>query len=90
MIDSNETIMYENGREIGYEGGYDIGYSVGYVKGVDVGYIDGVKEFAAYLKKNSFMCDPDNMHSFQAINVEDDLDDLVEEFLKSDSAKLGL
>ena len=86
---TNSTV-YENGREAGYEIGHNVGYSVGYVKGTDIGYIDGVKEFAVYLKKRSFLCDPDNMHSFQAINVEDDLDDFVEEFLKSDSLKVSL
>lgn len=40
-----------------------------------------VTEFAQYLKENSFLCDSNDWHSFQAINVEDDLDDLVEEFL---------
>lgn len=46
------------------------------------GYRDGVMEFAAYLKENSFLCDSNDWFSFHAINVEDDLDDLVEEFLR--------
>lgn len=41
MIDSNETLAYENGRDAGYY----------------AGYCDGVVEFAKYLKSNSFECD---------------------------------
>lgn len=29
MVDSNETIMYENGRDAGYSDGYDDGLKVG-------------------------------------------------------------
>ena len=45
------------------------------------GYKDGVLEFANYLKNHSFLCDPDNGFSFNAID-EDDLDDFVEDFLR--------
>lgn len=44
-------------------------------------YKDGVVEFAEYLKDNSCFYDIDNYHSFKAVDI-DDLDDLVEEFLK--------
>lgn len=51
------------------------------------GYVDGCKDsifkFASFLKDKSFLCDSNDWHSFQAINVEDDLDDLVEEFLEA-------
>lgn len=47
----------------------------------DKGYQDGVKNFAQYLKTQSFLCDSNDWHSFMAINVEDDLDDMVEEYL---------
>ena len=46
------------------------------------GYKDAIVEFAEYLKDNSFLCDPNDSFSFQAINVEDDLDDLIEVFLR--------
>lgn len=45
------------------------------------GYKDGVVEFVKYLKDNSCFYDIDNYHSFKAVNI-DDLDDLVEEFLR--------
>lgn len=52
------------------------------------GYADGCKDsifrFASFLKNKSFCCDSNDWHSFQAINVEDDLDDLVEEFLSEE------
>ena len=66
MIDSNETLAYENGRDAGYSEGYE----------------DGVVAFAKYLKEKSFLCDSNEWHSFWAINVEDDLDDLVKDFLR--------
>ena len=66
MIDSNETLAYQAGRESGY----------------DYGYCDGVVEFAEYLKMQSFLCDSNDWHSFNAIDV-DDLDDLVKDFLKT-------
>ncbi len=47
------------------------------------GFKNGVIKFANYLKENSFLCDPDNGFSFDAIDVED-LDDLVEEFLNKE------
>lgn len=31
MIDSNETIMYENGRDFGYSAGYSDGYNDGII-----------------------------------------------------------
>ena len=45
-------------------------------------YRNGVVAFAKYLKEHSFLCDPNGWYSFQAINVEDDLDDFVEDFLR--------
>lgn len=65
MIDSNETLAYEDGRDAGYAEGYE----------------DGVIAFAKYLKNNSFLCDSNDWFSFNAINVDDDLDDMVVEFL---------
>lgn len=47
------------------------------------GYNAAVKKFAQYLKDHSFLCDDNNFHSFKAINVEDDLDDMVKDFLES-------
>lgn len=41
---------------------------------------DGTRKFAEYLKEHSFMCDPGNGFSFDAIDV-DELDDYVKEFL---------
>lgn len=65
MIDSNDTIMYENGRDAGYSDGFK----------------DGVMAFTKYLKENSCFYDLDNYYnSFSAIDI-DNLDDLVEEFL---------
>lgn len=71
MIDSNKTLEYENGE------------TSGYFKWWGQGYEDGVIEFAKYLKENSFLCDSNDSFSFQAINVEDDLDDMVKDFLES-------
>ena len=42
----------------------------------------GATRFAEYLKENACLYDLDNYHSFRAIDI-DDLDDLVEDFLKS-------
>ena len=42
---------------------------------------DIVKDFADYLKERSFMCDPGNGFSFDAIDV-DDLDSYTKEFLE--------
>lgn len=67
MVDSNETLAYENGRDAGYDDGYN----------------DGVIRFAEYLKEHSFLCDSNDSFSFQAINVEDDLDDMVKDFLEN-------
>lgn len=55
MIDSNETLMYQAGRDAGY----------------DDGYYDGVAAFANYLKVHACSYDLDNYHSFDAIDVED-------------------
>lgn len=66
MTDSNETIAYENGRDAGY------------VEGL----YDGATAFANYLKDHSFLCDPSDWHSFEAIDV-DDLDDMLQEFFDS-------
>ena len=52
-----------------------------YEKGYSDGCKDSIFRFASFLKNKSFCCDSNDWHSFQAINVEDDLDDLVEEFL---------
>ena len=41
-----------------------------------------VTEFAKYLREQSFLCDSNDWHSFNAIDV-DDLDDFVKEFLES-------
>ena len=61
---------------------YENGKTVGYFQGWGHGYEDGVMEFAEYLKENSFLCDSNDSFSFQAINVEDDLDDMVKDFLE--------
>ncbi len=45
-------------------------------------YRNGVVAFAKYLKDHSFLCDSNDWHSFQAIDVENDLDDFVEDFLR--------
>jgi hypothetical protein len=45
------------------------------------GFKCGVMAFAVYLKEHSFMCDPGNGFSFDAIDV-DELDDYVKEFLE--------
>ena len=42
---------------------------------------DTVREFASYLKKYSFCCDPGNWMSFDAIDA-DELDNYVQEFLE--------
>lgn len=55
-----------------------------YEKGYEDGCRGAIEKFAAFLKDNSFLCDPNDSFSFQAINVEDDLDDLVEEFLNEE------
>lgn len=65
MIDSNETLAYQYGRDAGYDDGYE----------------DGAVMFAKYLKQHSCSYDLDNYHSFDAIDI-DDLDNLIEEFLK--------
>lgn len=52
-----------------------------YEKGYEDGCKNSIVRFASFLKNKSFCCDSNDWHSFQAINVEDDLDDLVEEFL---------
>ena len=44
-------------------------------------YDIAVRKFARYLKEHSFMCDPGNGYSFDAIDVEE-LDDYVQEFLE--------
>lgn len=66
MIDSNETIMYENGRDAGYSEGFE----------------EGIISFAKYLREQSFLCDSNDWHSFNAIDV-DDLDDFVKDFLEN-------
>ena len=55
-----------------------------YEKGYSDGCKDSIFRFASFLKNKSFCCDSNDWHSFQAINVEDDLDDLVEEFLNEE------
>ena len=47
------------------------------------GFKNGVIKFANFLKENSFLCDSNDWHSFDAIDIED-LDDLVEEFLNKE------
>lgn len=47
----------------------------------DKGYHDGIWEFIKYLKEHSFLCDPGNMWSFDAIDVAE-LDDFAKEFLE--------
>jgi hypothetical protein len=44
---------------------------------------DTVRKFADYLRKYSFMCDPGNGFSFDAIDV-DELDDYVKDFLEDE------
>ena len=46
-----------------------------------------VRKFADYLKKHSFMCDPGNGHSFDAIDM-DELDDYVKEFLEDEDEEI--
>lgn len=48
----------------------------------DMGYREGVQEFVKYLEEHSFLCDPGNMWSFQAIDT-DDLDCFAKDFLES-------
>lgn len=55
-----------------------------YEKGYEDGCRNSIVRFASFLKDNSFLCDSNDWFSFQAINVEDDLDDLVEEFLNEE------
>lgn len=55
MIDSNETLAYENGRDAGYDDGYE----------------DGAAMLIEYLKKHSCSYDLDNYHSFEAIDIDD-------------------
>lgn len=47
------------------------------------GRADTVRKFVIYLKEHSFMCDPGNGFSFDAIDV-DELDDYVKRFLEED------
>lgn len=54
MIDSNETLAYENGRDAGYAEGFK----------------DGVVMFAKYLKHHSGSYDLDNYNSFDAIDID--------------------
>ena len=44
-------------------------------------YECAIREFAEYLRKESFLCDSNEWHSFQAIDV-DVLDDLAKDFLR--------
>lgn len=48
----------------------------------NVEYQNEIIAFANYLKENSCFYDIDNYHSFRAIDI-DNLDNFVEEFLKS-------
>ena len=48
-----------------------------YKNGYNAGVKYSIVEFVEFLKQKSFLCDA----NFQAIDVENDLDDLVEEFL---------
>lgn len=43
--------------------------------------INKLKEFIEYLKKHSFLCDPGNWYSFDAIDTND-LDDFLKDFLE--------
>ena len=52
-----------------------------YKNGYNAGVKDSIVEFVEFLKQKSFLCDANDWYSFQAINVEDDLDDFAEEFL---------
>ena len=52
-----------------------------YKNGYNAGVKYSIVKFVEFLKQKSFLCDANNWHSFQAIDVENDLDDLVEEFL---------
>lgn len=45
------------------------------------GFKCGVMAFVGYLKEHSFMCDPGNGFSFDAIDA-DELDDFAKEFLE--------
>ena len=70
-VDKDELI-----RALQYDRGqYDNGYRDG--------YRDGIKKFIKYLEEHSFLCDPGNMWSFQAIDA-DELDDFAEEFLEGE------
>lgn len=55
MIDSNETLAYESGRDAGYSEGFE----------------ECIIAFVEYLKKHSCFYDLDNYHSFSAIDVDD-------------------
>ena len=59
MTDSNEIIIYENGRDAGYSEGFEA----------------GIMAFVEYLKEHSCSYDLDNYHSFDAIDIDnlDDL-----------------
>lgn len=52
-----------------------------YKNGYKEGAKDSIVKFVEFLKQKSFLCDTNDWYSFQAINVEDDLDDFAEEFL---------
>lgn len=53
------------------------------------GYENGIVDIVNYLKENSCFYDIDNYHSFRAIDI-DDLDDLIEEFLKGKNICINL
>lgn len=65
-IDSNAAWVEDNGR---------------LRKEMNTIKVETVQKFAEYLKKHAFLCDPDNCHSFDAIDV-DDMDDHVEGFME--------
>lgn len=72
MIDSNETVSYENGIYAGY----------------NEGYFDGVISFANYLKKNYFVCTFNESCFYKETNTkcvlkEYVLDDMVKDFLEN-------
>lgn len=52
-----------------------------YDDAVSTDIINKLNEFIEFLKKQSFLCDPGNWYSFDAIDIND-LDDFLKEFLE--------
>lgn len=52
-----------------------------YDDAVSTDIINKLNEFIEFLKKHSFLCDPGNWYSFDAIDTND-LDDFLKDFLE--------